>query len=101
MDQASFAVIHPQVDDLVKALGADTGIKESDRSLANHPFPYVFLDATYCKARVNHQVVSQAVVIATGVRADGWRDALGFAVGDSAVGDSEDGAFWTRSPCAA
>ena len=27
------------------------------------------LDATYCKARVNHRVVSQAVVIATGVRA--------------------------------
>jgi putative transposase len=34
--------------------------------------------------------VSQAVVIATGVRADGWREVLGFA-----VGDSEDGAFWT------
>jgi putative transposase len=50
----------------------------------------VFLDATYCKARVNHRVVSQAVVIATGVRADGWREVLGFA-----VGDSEDGAFWT------
>jgi putative transposase len=29
-------------------------------------------------------------VIATGVRADGWREVLGFA-----VGDSEDGAFWT------
>ena len=50
----------------------------------------MFLDATYCKARVNHRVVSQAVVIATGVRADGWREVLGFA-----VGDSEDGAFWT------
>ncbi len=61
-----------------------------DRSLADQPFPYVFLDATYCKARVNRRVVSQAVVIATGVRADGWREVLGFA-----VGDSEDGAFWT------
>ncbi len=61
-----------------------------DRSLAEQAFPYVFLDATYCKARVNHRVVSQAVVIATGVRADGWREVLGFA-----VGDSEDGAFWT------
>src|SRR4051812_10734906 len=39
---------------------------------------------------VNHRVVSQAVVIATGVRADGWREVLGFA-----AGDSEDGAFWT------
>jgi putative transposase len=58
--------------------------------VAEQQFPYVFLDATYCKARVNHRVVSQAVVIATGVRADGWREVLGFA-----VGDSEDGAFWT------
>jgi putative transposase len=30
------------------------------------------------------------VVIATGVRADGHREVLGLA-----VGDSEDGAFWT------
>jgi putative transposase len=116
VDQALFAVVMEaylhgvstrKVDDLVRALGADTGISKSevsricadldtevgafrDRSLAEHGFPYVFLDATYCKARVNHRVVSQAVVIATGVRADGWREVLGFA-----VGDSEDGAFWT------
>jgi putative transposase len=116
VDQALFAVVMEaylhgvstrKVDDLVKALGADTGISKSevsricadldaevgafrDRSLAEHTFPYVFLDATYCKARVNRRVVSQAVVIATGVRADGWREVLGFA-----VGDSEDGAFWT------
>ena len=50
----------------------------------------MFLDATYCKARVNRRVVSQAVVIATGVTADGRREVLGFD-----VGDSEDGAFWT------
>ena len=61
-----------------------------DRPLADQRFPYVFLDATYCKARVNHRVVSQAVVIATGVAADGRREVLGFD-----VGDSEDGAFWT------
>ena len=116
VDQALFAVVMEaylhgvstrKVDDLVKALGADSGISKSevsricadldaevgafrDRSLADQAFPYVFLDATYCKARVNHRVVSQAVVIATGVRADGWREVLGFA-----VGDSEDGAFWT------
>jgi putative transposase len=116
VDQALFAVVMEaylhgvstrKVDDLVKALGADTGISKSevsricadldqevgafrDRSLTGQQFPYVFLDATYCKARVNRRVVSQAVVIATGVRADGWREVLGFA-----VGDSEDGAFWT------
>src|SRR4051812_29837553 len=116
VDQALFAVVMEahlhgvstrKVDDLVKALGADTGISKSevsricadldaevstfrDRSLAGLSFPYVFVDATYCKARVNRRVVSQAVVVATGVRADGWREVLGFA-----VGDSEDGAFWT------
>jgi hypothetical protein len=37
---------------------------------AEQQFPLHFLlDATYCKARVNRRVVSQAVVIATGVRA--------------------------------
>ncbi|WP_262287481.1 IS256 family transposase [Micromonospora sp. MA102] len=116
VDQALFAVVMEaylhgvstrKVDDLVKALGADSGISKSevsricadldeevgafrDRSLASAAFPYVFLDATYCKARVNRRVVSQAIVVATGVRADGWREVLGFA-----VGDSEDGAFWT------
>ena len=116
VDQCLFAVVMEaylhgtstrKVDDLVKALGADTGISKSevsricadldtevaafrDRPLAEQRFPYVFLDATYCKARVNHRVVSQAVVIATGVAADGRREVLGFE-----VGDSEDGAFWT------
>ena len=67
-----------------------------DRSLAETAYPYVFLDATYCKARVNHRVVSRAVVVAVGVNADGHREVLGMD-----VGDSEDGAFWTaflRSP---
>jgi transposase-like protein len=50
----------------------------------------VFLDATYCKARVNRRVVNQAVVVATGVCSDGRRAVLGFS-----VGDSQDGAFWT------
>jgi putative transposase len=116
VDQALFAVIMQaylegvstrKVDDLVKALGADSGISKSEvsricgeldvevkafaeRSLAGLVFPYVFLDATYCKARVNRRVVSQAVVVATGVCADGRREVLGFS-----VGDSEDGAFWT------
>src|SRR5215211_6467664 len=116
VDQALFAVVMEaylhgvstrKVDDLVRALGIDSGISKSevsricsnldvevgafrDRTLAEVSYPYVFLDATYCKARVNHRVVSQAVVIATGVTGDGRREVLGFE-----VGDSEDGAFWT------
>jgi putative transposase len=116
VDQALFAVVMEaylhgvstrKVDDLVQALGVGSGISKSEvsricadlddqvaafrsRSLADTSYPYVFLDATYCKARVDHQVVSQAVVIAIGVRADGHREVLGLD-----VGDSENGAFWT------
>ena len=74
-----------KVDDLVRALGVDAGISKSEvsricaeldgevaafrsRSLAHTAFPYVFLDATYLKARVDGRVVSRAVVIATGSR---------------------------------
>jgi hypothetical protein len=39
-----------------------------DRSRAGPPFRYAFLDATYCKARVDHRVLSQAVVVATGIK---------------------------------
>jgi putative transposase len=96
-----------KVDDLVRALGVETGISKSEvsricgeldadvaafrsRSLAHSSFPYLFLDATYLKARVDGRVVSRAVVIATGVTIDGGREVLGLD-----VGDSEDGAFWT------
>lgn len=51
----------------------------------------MFADATYVKARVRGRVISRAVVVATGVRADGAREVLGLA-----VGDSEDGVFWAE-----
>ena len=88
-----------RVDDLVVALGG-TGIGKSEvsricaqldtevaawrtRPLDEAAFPYVFTGGTYCKVRINGRVVSQAVVIATGVRADGHREVLGCAVGDN------------------
>jgi putative transposase len=116
VDQALYAVIIEayvhgvstrSVDDLVKALGSDTGISKSEvsricgdldeslaafrnRSLDHTRFPYVYLDATYLKARVDHQIASRAVVIATGVTEDGGREVLGIM-----VGDSENETFWT------
>lgn len=97
-----------KVDDLVAALGIESGISKSEvsricgqldgevaawraRELGGQAMPYVFLDATYCKARINGRVVSRAVVIATGVTADGRREVLGCDVGDS---ENED--FWTE-----
>ncbi len=96
-----------KVDDLVRALGCDSGVSKSTvsricaeideevevfrtRRLDHLAFPYVFLDATYVKARVNRHIVSRAVVVATGVAADGNREVLGLE-----VGDSEDEVFWT------
>ncbi|MED7829024.1 IS256 family transposase, partial [Streptomyces chiangmaiensis] len=61
------------------------------RPLDHVRFPYMYLDATYCKARVAHQIVSRAVVIATGITEDGGREVLGVM-----VGDSETEVFWTQ-----
>jgi putative transposase len=97
-----------KVDDLVKALGCDSGISKSSvsrickgidadvtalrtRRLDHQPFVYVWLDATYVHVREAGQVVSKAVVIATGLRADGHREVLGVD-----VGDSENETFWTE-----
>ena len=41
------------------------------------------LDATYCEARGSGRVVSRAIMIATGVSADGRREMLGCDLGDS------------------
>jgi transposase-like protein len=46
-----------------------------DLPLADTSYPHVFLDATYCKARVGRRVVSHAVGV--GVAADGRKEALG------------------------
>ena len=95
-----------KVDELVKALGME-GISKSrvselceeldeevelfrSRPLEG-PYPYVWVDATYVKARQDGKVDSTAVVIAVGVNGEsGEREVLGFD-----VGPSEDGAFWT------
>jgi putative transposase len=95
-----------KVDELVKALGM-TGISKSrvselceeldeaverfrNRELEGS-YPYVWLDATYLKARQDGRVGSTAVVIAVGVKGEtGEREILGLD-----VGPSEDGAFWT------
>ena len=97
-----------KVDDLVKALGCDSGVSKSTvsrickdldadvavlrtRTLGHQPFVYVWLDATYVHVRENRRVVSKAVVIATGLRHDGRREVLGVD-----LGDSENETFWSE-----
>lgn len=118
IDQALYAVVMEayvlgvstrSVDDLVAALGINTGISKSqvsricgeldervnafrNRTLGHTSFVYVYLDATYVHVRDDAlgQIVSRAVVVATGVTSDGGREVLGVD-----IGDSEDETFWT------
>jgi putative transposase len=116
IDQALYAVVMEAyvagvstraVDDLVAALGIASGISKSEvsricagldeivgafrtRQLDHVEFPYVYLDATYLHVRnQTSQVVSMAVVVATGITANGDREILGCD-----IGDSEDETFW-------
>jgi len=54
-------------------------------------YPYLWLDATYVKVRQAGRVISQAVIVAYGVKESGEREVIGIE-----VGPSEDGAFWTE-----
>ena len=88
----------------MRALGNESGIsrstvsricKEIDegvheflaRSLDHTWFPYLFVDATYLDVRVGHRVVCRALVVATGVSAQGRREILGMALGDAETTD--------------
>ena len=54
-------------------------------------YPYLWLDALYEKARVDDRVLSNAVVIAYGVTASGYRDVIGIDVVDTESKES-----WTQ-----
>ena len=119
IDQALYAVVMEayvsgvstrSVDAIVQSMGASAGVSKSEvsricagldervaafrnRTLGHTEFPYVYLDAIYVHVRDDAlgQVVSRAVVVATGITADGGREVLGVD-----IGDSEDETFWTR-----
>lgn len=95
-----------RVDDVVQAMGIE-GISKSqvsamakeldrvveafrNRPLDGGPYTYVWLDALTQKVREGGRVVNVAVVVATGVNAEGKREVLGLD-----VITTEDGAGWT------
>jgi putative transposase len=96
------------VDDLVKALGA-SGVSKSEVSrlveeidgrvsafLARPiegEWPYLWIDATYVKAREGGRIVSTATIVAVGVNTGGRREVLGVA-----TGASEAEVFWKGFP---
>jgi len=93
------------VDDLVKALGM-SGVSKSQVSrlcgeldekvgaFLNRPiegdWPYLWIDATYVKAREAGRIVSVAVIVAVAVNTNGQREVLGLQ-----TGPSEAETFWT------
>lgn len=93
------------VDDLVQSLGM-TGISKSqvsrlceeidgrvraflDRTITGD-WPFVWLDATYIRVRLDGRVVSVAAIVAVGVNSDGQREILGLS-----LGPSEAETFWS------
>jgi putative transposase len=53
------------------------------RPLEAKAYPYLFVDARYEKVRVDRRVVSQGVLLVSGVREDGFREILGVEVADT------------------
>ena len=94
------------VDELVRAMGME-GISKSQvsrlcgeidervQTFLARPiegdWPYVWLDATYVKARRDHHIVAVAVIVAVGVNTDGRREVLGMT-----IGHSEAEPFWVE-----
>lgn len=71
------------VSNLAANLDAELGAWRS-RPLEAEAYPYVFVDARYEKARADGRVVSQGVLVVSGVRApDGLREILGVEVADT------------------
>ena len=53
------------------------------RRLEANAYPYLFVDARYEKVRVDGRVVSQGVLLVSGVRDDGFREILAVEVADT------------------
>lgn len=95
-----------RVDDIARQMGID-GISKSqvsricaeldsqvtawrNRPLDQSPYPFVWIDALSMRVREAGRICQTAVLVATGVNADGQREILGVD-----IGSAEDGASWT------
>jgi transposase-like protein len=54
-----------------------------NRRLEAEAYPYLFVDARYEKVRVDGRVVSQGVLVVSGVREDGFREILAVEVANT------------------
>lgn len=63
-------------------VGLDARVNAFISRRLDDAYPFIIVDALFTKARCDERVCSKAVLIASGVRADGFRDILGLAIGD-------------------
>lgn len=70
------------VSELCKSLDVQVDAWRS-RDLSRHAYPYLFVDALYENVRAGDEVVSEGILIASGVRDDGVREILDVAVADT------------------
>ncbi len=78
-----------QVSRLCKVL--DEEVERFRQRPLTGEYPYVWLDATFVKVGEGGRIVSQAIVVAIGVKTSGEREVLGLD-----VGPSESGEFWKQ-----
>lgn len=78
-----------QVSELCQAL--DARVQEFLERPLDGTWVYLWLDATYLKARMGGRVVSVAAIIATGVNLEGRREILGLGIGLSEAQE-----FWVE-----
>ncbi|MHB8144627.1 MAG: IS256 family transposase, partial [Vulcanimicrobiaceae bacterium] len=55
----------------------------NERRLDEVEYPFVYVDAMFIKCRHSDRIASKAALIASGVNANGYREPLGVAIGDS------------------
>jgi putative transposase len=69
------------VSDVCKDL--DEKVREFRERPLTGNYPFLTVDATYFKVRVNHRIISRAFMIAYGTNQEGHREILGFGVYDN------------------
>jgi putative transposase len=85
-----------QVSHLCEEL--DTEVERFRTRKLDGPYPYLWVDATFVKARQDGRVANVAIVIAIGVNATGQREVLGLESGQARTAHSGPNPYEAWSP---
>lgn len=61
----------------------DKNVEEFRTRRLDEAYPFLTVDATYFKVRVNHRIISRALMVAYGINDQGHREIIGFSVYDN------------------